>query len=77
MGKSKKRALHNPARQWSREILTREQAIAEVVAMLKEQPESYREITELITLFGLYAEELLENGAVYEDIKILSSALKD
>ena len=66
MGKAKRRsiALGRP-NQISN--LSRNDAIISVVEKLSKQ----EDVSELITLFGLSAEELLEAGANYEDIKSL------
>lgn len=66
MGKSKRRSIalgrHNQISN-----LSRNDAIISVVEKLSKQ----EDVSELITLFGLSAEELLEAGANYEDIKSL------
>ena len=64
MGKSKKRSLHLGINdRFSR--LSREEAVVEVVKMLKSGD---KEAYNLVTLFGLSAEELLEGGAAYEAV---------
>lgn len=65
MGKAKKRSLHLGINDRV-SSLSREQAIETVVDMLKEND---KEAYSLITLFGLSAEEILEAGANYEDVK--------
>ena len=64
MGKAKRRSIalgrHNQISN-----LSRNDAIISVVEKLSKQ----EDVSELITLFGLSAEELLEAGANYEDIK--------
>ena len=66
MGKAKRRSIalgrHNQISN-----LSRNDAIISVVEKLSKQ----EDVSELITLFGLSAEELLEAGANYEDIKSL------
>ena len=66
MGKAKRRSIalgrHNQISN-----LSRSDAIISVVEKLSKQ----EDVSELITLFGLSAEELLEAGANYEDIKSL------
>ena len=66
MGKAKRRSIalgrHNQISN-----LSRNDAIISVVEKLSKQ----EDVAELITLFGLSAEELLEAGANYEDIKSL------
>ncbi len=63
MGKAKKRSL---ALGINNKIsnLTREDAITQIVQNI----ENKQEVIELITLFGVTAEELLEAGASYEDV---------
>ena len=51
--------------------MTRESAIKEVVRRFKNN----EDVLELITLFGLSAEELLEGGALYEDVKGIEGLL--
>ena len=66
MGKAKRRSIalgrHNQISN-----LSRNDAIISVVEKLSKQ----EDVSELITLFGLSPEELLEAGANYEDIKSL------
>lgn len=66
MGKAKRRSIalgrHNQISN-----LSRNDAIISVVEKLSKQ----EDVSEIITLFGLSAEELLEAGANYEDIKSL------
>ncbi len=66
MGKAKRRSIalgrHNQISN-----LSRNDAVISVVEKLSKQ----EDVSELITLFGLSAEELLEAGANYEDIKSL------
>ena len=66
MSKAKRRSIalgrHNQISN-----LSRNDAIISVVEKLSKQ----EDVSELITLFGLSAEELLEAGANYEDIKSL------
>ena len=70
MGKAKKRSIalgkHNQI-----ENLSREGAIDYVVKNLSQQ----ENVEEIITLFGLTAEELLEAGAPYETVKVLEKIL--
>lgn len=65
MGKSKKRILAKGAHQQI-STLSREEAIQLVI-----KSSDTEEITNIITLFGLKPEELLEAGMTYEQIKIL------
>ncbi len=63
MGKAKRRSLTlGVNRQISN--LTREAAIEKIVENIDQKTEAI----ELITLFGVAAEELLEAGASYEDV---------
>lgn len=52
--------------------LTRDEAIKEAVEYLKSNK---KEAYSLITLFGLTAEEILEAGASYEDVKGMDNLL--
>ena len=66
MGKSKKRSIalgkHNQITN-----LTREDAVNSVIKRLKNN----EPVNDIITLFGLKPEELLEAGADYESVKAL------
>lgn len=66
MGKSKKRILHKGIND-KFSTLSREGAITEVVGALNTKRLD-ADAKDLISLFGLSAEELLEGGALYEDI---------
>lgn len=72
MGKAKRRSLSlGINNRFSR--LTREAAITEAVKMLENfDSEAYN----VITLFGLSAEELLEAGASYETVKSIRGLLE-
>ena len=72
MGKSKNRIIY---RGDNRQIasFSRIEAIKQVIEFLKNDDNNAYPI---ITLFGLSAEELLENGANYELIKGLENILK-
>ena len=65
MGKAKKRSFQLGINN-NFSTLTREDAIAEAVKLLQK---GNIEADNLITLFGLSAEELLESGASYEVVK--------
>ena len=71
MGKAKKRSLalgiYNKLSN-----TTREEAIEKTVKNI----ESKQEAIELITLFGITAEELLEAGASYEDVVSFGGMIK-
>jgi len=72
MGKSKQRSIRRGKNdQFSN--LTREQAIKIVVSLLESGD---KEAYGLITLFGLSAEELLEEGASYETVAGMKCILK-
>lgn len=55
--------------------LKREDAIFNVVKDLKYNKFD-NETKDVITMFGLYAEELAEAGAGYEELKVLKSILR-
>ena len=63
MGKAKKRSLALGINN-KLSNLTREEAITQIVRNIEQKQEAI----ELITLFGVSAEELLEAGASYEDV---------
>ncbi len=71
MGKSKKRII-NKGKNQQFANLTREEAVKTVVGNLKSDS---KEAYSLITLFGLTAEEILEAGASYEDVKGMENIL--
>ncbi len=72
MGKAKKRSFQlGIYNQFS--SLSREDAVKEVVKILETSP---REAENLITLFGMSAEEILEAGASYEAVKSKKGILK-
>ncbi len=68
MGKSKRRILAKGVHQ-QLSTLTREEAVKYVV-----KNEAIEDITNIITLFGLKPEELLEAGMTYEQIKKLEGS---
>ncbi len=63
MGKAKKRSLALGINN-KLSNLTRDEAITQIVHNIEQKQEAI----ELITLFGVTAEELLEAGASYEDV---------
>lgn len=71
MGKSKKRSLALGVYNKLSNI-TREEAIQQIVKNIDSKQESI----ELITLFGVTAEELLEAGASYEDVVSFGGMIK-
>lgn len=69
MGKAKKRSLHLGINDRITN-LSREEAILTTIDYLK-SPRGRQDAYNLITLFGLSAEELLESGASYETVMSL------
>lgn len=51
--------------------MTRQDAISEVVKRFKHN----ENVLDLVTMFGLSAEELLEGGALYEEVKGIEGML--
>jgi len=74
MGKAKKRSLHLGINDRITN-LSREDAVAAAIESLK-KPNRGHEAYNLITLFGLSAEELLEAGASYETVMSLQGLLE-
>lgn len=75
MGKAKKRSFHlGINNQVSK--LSREDAVKEVLKILKTN-DGVKDCYELITLFGMSAEELLEAGAAYETVMSLRGIVKE
>ncbi len=72
MGKAKKRSLHLGIHDRFAN-LSREEAVLEAVELLNTDSS---EACGLITLFGLSAEELLEAGANYEEVKGIDGLLR-
>ena len=70
MGKAKSRSFnlskHSPIK-----AMTREDAVSEVVKRFKHN----ENVLDLVTMFGLSAEELLEGGALYEEVKSIEGLL--
>ena len=75
MGKAFKRGM-NKSKNNLFESLSREDAVNKVVKGLK-NPNKNDNVEDLITLFGLSSEELLENGASYEEVKAIAGILND
>lgn len=73
MGKSKRRILHKGINDQITS-LRREDALKEVVKACNAKKIDNK-VKDLISLFGLSAEELLEEGASYEDVLGLRSIL--
>ena len=74
MGKAKKRSLHLGINNMIPNI-TREEALKKVLracSLKRVGPKT----KELIEIFGFSSEELLENGAKYEDVVSLNVLLK-
>lgn len=74
LGKAKRRSLnlgvHNQIPN-----MDRSKAVKETADLLKKQ--NRQEAIELITLFGLSGEELLEAGCYWEDIMLIKGVLND
>lgn len=68
MGKSKKRILHKTN---SSIFMTREGAVNRVLSIISSKKNDRIEAHNIITLFGLEAEELSEAGVDYENLKAL------
>ena len=74
MGKAKKRILHKTN---SNLYMTRETAVSRVVEILENSKEySSETASDIITLFGLSAEELSEAGLPYENLIALSCIMQ-
>lgn len=74
MGKAKKRSLHLGINNRITN-LSREEAVSAVLEHLK-SAKGRQEAYNLITLFGLSAEELLEAGASYETVMSLKGIVQ-
>ena len=72
MGKAKSRSI-NLGKHNQIPKMSRNDAIKEVVNRFKRNEDAI----ELITLFGLSAEELLEGGALYEEVKSIEGLLDE
>lgn len=73
MGKSKKRTIYKGKNNVISR-LSREDAIEKVIAEIKNlSPQA----VDLITLFGMSCEELLEAGAQFEDVMSLRGIVND
>ena len=72
MGRAKSRSI-NLGKHNQLPKMSRTNAIKEVVNRFKRK----EDVIELITLFGLSAEELLEGGALYEEVKGIEGLLDD
>ncbi len=73
MGKAKKRILHKTN---SNLYMTRESAVNKVCDIInKSIIKESNTVSDLITLFGLSAEELSEAGVPYENLMALSSIM--
>lgn len=73
MGKAKMRILHK-GRNNQIPRISREEAIEQVVKYLNET--EIQSASQLITLFGLNAEEILEAGADYEAVVSIRNIFK-
>jgi len=73
MGKAKKRILHKTN---SNLYMTRETAVTKVSEIIKKSIQKERaDVSNLITLFGLSAEELSEAGVPYENLVALEAIM--
>ncbi len=70
MGKAKKRSI-NLGKHNQIVNMTRKEAVLEVVRRFKRN----ENVLDLVTMFGLSAEELLEGGALYEEVKAIEGIL--
>ena len=76
MGKAKKRNFHTCIKgKKDLPVFTREEAVSEIIKKIKTKKLN-TETKDLISLFGITAEELTEAGAVYEDLKALGVVLQ-
>lgn len=73
MGKAKRRSI-NLGKHDQFTSLTRDDAVKKVIMSFKKRQ---NDVHDLITLFGLSAEELLEGGADFEDVKSIEGILND
>ncbi|MDO5437487.1 MAG: hypothetical protein Q4F80_04755 [bacterium] len=74
MGKAKKRILHKTN---SNLYMTRESAVTKVSDIIKRSViKESKMVSNLITLFGLSAEELSEAGVPYENLLALSNIMQ-
>ena len=72
MGKSKKRILHKTN---SSIFMTREGAVNKVLSIISSKKNDRFQAHDIITLFGLQAEELSEAGVDYENLKSLEGVM--
>lgn len=76
MGKCKKRTLHKTNSSY---FMTRETAVNNVFNMIKDSKKKsknnfdFKNAIDMISLFGISAEELSEAGVPYENLKALGS----
>ena len=70
MGKAKKRSI-NLGKHNQIASMTRNEAVTEVVKRFKRN----ESVLDLVTMFGLSAEELLEGGALYKEVKSIEGIL--
>ena len=70
MGKAKRRSFHNGIND-KFPYMTRESALSSVI----ENIENKSKVLDIITLFDFTAEEMLEAGAAYEDVKALGGII--
>ena len=70
MGKSKRRSLNQGINN-KFQYMTRESALNSVIKNM----DNKNEVIDTITLFGFTAEEMLEAGAEYEDVRALGGLI--
>lgn len=74
MGKCKKRTLCNKAA--SSYFMTREQAINNIFKSFNDNStDGYKDAANIISMFGISAEELSEAGLPYENLRALDSIM--
>ena len=74
MGKCKRRSISRPQKYGFKMEFTRKQAVKTVIEEIDKNPTSIY-AKELISLFGLTAEELSESGMSYEILRSLDAVL--
>ena len=73
MGKCKKRTIYKKN---STYFMTRESAVSDILKIFSKKnttDNNYKKAVDMISLFGISAEELSEAGVPYENLKALES----
>ena len=70
MGKSKQRCFRK-CKPYSSKIMTREETIKKIVKLFSDNNFD-KNVKDMISLFGITAEELSEAGATFEELKALN-----